>query len=53
VELLSDAYAEQRLVDVQWRTDHLASLGVVSVPRAAYLRALKEALTLPLPDPWR
>jgi leucyl/phenylalanyl-tRNA--protein transferase len=53
VELLTDAYAEQRLVDVQWQTDHLASLGVVSIPRAAYLRALREALAVPLPAPWR
>ena len=53
VELLRDAYADQRLVDVQWETDHLASLGVVSVPRIAYLRALREALTVPLPAPWQ
>ena len=53
VELLSDEHAGSRLVDVQWQTDHLASLGVVSIPRAAYLRALREALALPLPEPWR
>ena len=53
VELLTDGYAEQRLVDVQWRTGHLASLGVVSIPRAAYLRALRRALAVPLPAPWR
>jgi leucyl/phenylalanyl-tRNA--protein transferase len=38
-----------RLLDVQWRTDHLASLGVVEVDRADYLRRLRRALTLPLP----
>ena len=53
VELLSDEHAGQRLVDVQWRTDHLASLGVVSIPRSAYLSALRRALAVPLPAPWR
>ena len=53
VELLSDEHAGQRLVDVQWRTDHLATLGVVEVPRRAYLEALERALTVPLPAPWR
>ncbi|MBI1377654.1 MAG: leucyl/phenylalanyl-tRNA--protein transferase [Frankiales bacterium] len=33
-----------RLLDVQWRTDHLASLGVQEVPRAEYLRRLRAAL---------
>jgi len=37
------------LLDVQWRTPHLASLGVVEVSRPAYLRLLAAALTLPLP----
>lgn len=53
VDLLSDEYADQRLLDVQWRTDHLASLGVVTMPRPAYLRALRAALQVPLPAPWR
>ena len=35
-----------RLLDVQWRTDHLASLGVIEVPRADYLRRLRVALDL-------
>ena len=39
-----------RLLDVQWRTDHLASLGVVEVPRSAYLARLRQALLLPPPD---
>jgi leucyl/phenylalanyl-tRNA--protein transferase len=38
-----------RLLDVQWRTDHLATLGVVEVPRTEYLRRLEAALELPLP----
>ena len=37
----------RRLLDVQWRTDHLASLGVVEVSRPRYLRLLDDALALP------
>ena len=33
-----------RLLDVQWCTKHLASLGAVEVPRSEYLRRLKDAL---------
>lgn len=36
-----------RLIDVQWRTDHLASLGVVEVGRSRYRALLDEALRLP------
>lgn len=36
-----------RLVDVQWRTDHLATLGVVEVPREHYLALLDDALDAP------
>ena len=36
-----------RLLDVQWGTDHLASLGAVEIPRTEYLRRLDEALALP------
>jgi len=35
----------RRIIDVQWCTDHLATLGVVEVPRAAYLQALPAALS--------
>ncbi|MGH3413891.1 MAG: leucyl/phenylalanyl-tRNA--protein transferase [Marmoricola sp.] len=42
-------YADRRLLDTQWRTDHLASLGVVEIPRARYLDRLAAALELPLP----
>ena len=38
-----------RLVDVQWRTEHLATLGVEEVARASYLRMLGAALALPVP----
>jgi leucyl/phenylalanyl-tRNA---protein transferase len=49
VEALSDQWAADRLLDVQWLTPHLASLGAVEVPRAAYLRALARALSVPAP----
>jgi len=50
VELLSDAYADRRLVDTQWQTPHLRSLGVVEIPRAEYFRRLEVALEVPLPE---
>lgn len=37
----------RRLLDVQWRTDHLATLGVVEIPRDEYLRRLDVALGAP------
>lgn len=49
VDLLSDDEADQRLLDVQWSTPHLQSLGVVELDRADYLERLAVALTLPLP----
>ncbi len=49
VDLLCDEYADRRLLDTQWQTPHLASLGVVEIPRADYLRRLEAALRLPLP----
>ncbi len=50
VGLLCAGGADGRLLDVQWRTDHLASLGATAVPRENYLRRLAVALTLPLPE---
>lgn len=38
-----------RLLDVQWATDHLVSLGAVEVPRGRYLDLLEDALAYPLP----
>lgn len=37
---------DDRLLDVQWQTDHLATLGVIEVPRAEYLSRLSRALDL-------
>jgi len=45
--------AEGRLLDVQWRTDHLASLGVIEIDRAVYRRRLACAMALPLPPALR
>jgi leucyl/phenylalanyl-tRNA--protein transferase len=40
---------ERRLLDVQWRTRHLARLGVREVSRPEYLRLLGRALAAPPP----
>jgi leucyl/phenylalanyl-tRNA---protein transferase len=50
VDLLREAGAEGRLLDVQWLTPHLESLGALAVPREEYLRLLAVALPLPTPD---
>lgn len=49
VDLLDDEHAEARLIDVQWQTPHLASLGVIEIERDEYLAALAEVLTVPQP----
>ncbi len=48
VEILDDGV--DRLVDTQWQTPHLASLGVTEVPRAEYLALLPRLLEVPPPD---
>lgn len=40
------------LLDVQWATEHLKSLGAVEIPRMDYLELLGKALELPLPPVW-
>lgn len=52
-ELVAADGLGDRLIDVQWRTPHLASLGVTEVPRSRYRELLARALQLPLPEPWR
>jgi len=47
VQLLRDGDAS--LLDVQWTTPHLSSLGAVDVPRAKYLELLSDAVTRPGP----
>ena len=45
-----DAGGAGRLLDVQWLTPHLESLGAIEVSRAHYLRLLDEALDVALPS---
>ncbi len=52
VDLLDDGEPD-RLVDVQWSTPHLMSLGVIEVRREDYLTLLHRALRVPLPELWR
>lgn len=40
------------LLDVQWVTPHLESLGAVAIPRAEYHRRLAAALDFPRPNAW-
>jgi leucyl/phenylalanyl-tRNA--protein transferase len=49
VRLLQESAADRRLLDVQWQTPHLGTLGAVEVARTDYLARLRTALTLPLP----
>ncbi len=50
VDLLDDGV--RRLVDVQWQTPHLESLGVEQWPRERYLATLDGLLSAPLPQIW-
>lgn len=52
VDLLDDG-DPRRLLDVQWATPHLATLGVIEVARDDYLMMLAQALAAPLPTMWR
>jgi leucyl/phenylalanyl-tRNA--protein transferase len=49
VQLLQEAGGAGRLLDVQWATPHLLSLGAVEVSRTEYHRLLAEALHQPQP----
>ena len=52
--LLDDGHdADVRLLDVQWTTPHLVSLGAVDVSRREYDARLARALACPLPTVWR
>jgi leucyl/phenylalanyl-tRNA--protein transferase len=39
-----------RLLDVQWLTPHLASLGAIAIPRSEYLALLEAVLESPVPS---
>ena len=53
VDLLNDQHVDRRVLDVQWQTPHLASLGVVRRPRGEYLECLERALGVPPPSSFR
>ena len=44
-----DAHGRGRVLDVQWQTPHLETLGAIEMPRTDYLRLLDTALTMTLP----
>jgi leucyl/phenylalanyl-tRNA--protein transferase len=50
VGMLAEDGDPRRLLDVQWRTDHLATLGVIEISRAEYRRRVAVALTAPRPS---
>jgi leucyl/phenylalanyl-tRNA--protein transferase len=50
VGILAAAGAAGRVLDVQWATPHLQTLGVVELTREQYLDRLAGALRLPEPD---
>jgi leucyl/phenylalanyl-tRNA--protein transferase len=51
VSLVSALRSNERgMLDVQWLTPHLASLGAIELPRTEYLRRLRDALDAPLPS---
>ncbi len=47
VDLMGDT--PTALIDVQWSTPHLASLGVIEIPRPTYLERLATAVRAPTP----
>jgi leucyl/phenylalanyl-tRNA---protein transferase len=49
VEMLAEEGDPRRLLDVQWRTEHLASLGVIEISRDEYRRRLALAVSAPRP----
>jgi leucyl/phenylalanyl-tRNA---protein transferase len=53
VDILRADEAEPRLLDVQWQTPHLASLGVVQMPRRDYLARLPDVVAAAVPEPFR
>ncbi len=49
VDGLRDEHTDDRLLDVQWLTPHLETLGAVEIPRATYQRRLRRALEVQAP----
>jgi leucyl/phenylalanyl-tRNA---protein transferase len=52
VELLHGSGADGRVLDVQWATDHLRTLGAIEISRARYLDMVRHAVTLAPPHPF-
>ena len=52
VDLLTADGEPHRLLDVQWATEHLQTLGAVEVRRTDYLGRLRRALEVELPAIW-
>jgi leucyl/phenylalanyl-tRNA--protein transferase len=52
VERLREDGDDRRLLDVQWATDHLRTLGAIELARSDYLSRLQCALECPLPPRW-
>ena len=48
----SDGAADDRIVDVQWATPHLRSLGVSTMSRASYIAGLEAVLDVPPAALW-
>jgi len=42
-----DGAREGRVLDVQWRTEHLGSMGAIEIPRLSYLDRVAAAIMLP------
>jgi leucyl/phenylalanyl-tRNA--protein transferase len=42
----------RRIIDVQWVTPHLASMGVTAITRSDYVARLGRSLSLPVPAPF-
>jgi leucyl/phenylalanyl-tRNA--protein transferase len=53
VEILRADGDPRRLLDVQWATPHLATLGGIEIPAAEYRQHLRDALDAPLPAAFR
>jgi leucyl/phenylalanyl-tRNA---protein transferase len=51
--LMSDNHGAERMIDVQWLTPHMASLGATSMSRDIYLSKLPHILASPPPSQFR
>lgn len=52
-ELVFEDGDPRRMIDVQWQTPHLATQGIVRIPREEYLHRLRAALQVPPPAAWQ